>query len=197
MIANIGSKNNITKNKNCFVLYIEDKDSDLESKFNQLSKKYTNYEFILIDLNKIPIDDIEMTPTIRLFNNGEIIDSYSGNSINKIEFFIKKHFIQIISDHNEFKNIVNNYNKLVAVDFTATWCGPCKRIAPTFNKLNDKYKNVIFMKVDVDENEETSEQCNVRSMPTFQFYKNSKKVFEFSGADEKKLEESIVKYDVI
>ena len=186
---------NIIKEKNSFILYIENEKSDLIDVFEKLSKKYTNYKFIIVNLNTLSIENIKATPTIRLYQNGEMSDEYSGNSTNKLEFFIIKNFVQTINSHNEFNNIVNNYQKLVAVDFTATWCGPCKRIGPTFNSLNEKYKNVIFVKVDVDENEETSEQCNVRSMPTFQFYKNSKKVFEFSGADKQKLEESIEKYN--
>jgi thioredoxin 1 len=44
-------------------------------------------------------------------------------------------------------------DKLVAVDFTATWCGPCQRIGPKFAAFAEVYKDVVFVKVDVDENE--------------------------------------------
>merc|ERR1712147_140915 len=83
--------------------------------------------------------------------------------------------------------------KLVCVDFTATWCGPCQRIGPTFVKMADEFPDCVFIKVDVDENEETSAACGIQCMPTFQFYKNGKKVDEMSGADPNKLKELVEK----
>uniref|UniRef100_A0A3Q0RYL9 Thioredoxin domain-containing protein n=1 Tax=Amphilophus citrinellus TaxID=61819 RepID=A0A3Q0RYL9_AMPCI len=75
--------------------------------------------------------------------------------------------------------------KLVVVDFTATWCGPCKQIAPKYLMAEDPANsNVIFLKVDVDEAEDVSSFCKISCMPTFQFYKNGAKVHEFSGANE-------------
>merc|ERR1711918_7866 len=84
--------------------------------------------------------------------------------------------------------------KTVAVDFTATWCGPCQRIGPVFVEMAKDYPDIEFVKVDVDENEETAQACGISAMPTFQFYKKGEKLGEFSGASEDKIKEAIAKY---
>ncbi|XP_010209801.1 PREDICTED: thioredoxin [Tinamus guttatus] len=81
--------------------------------------------------------------------------------------------------------------KLVVVDFSATWCGPCKMIKPFFHSLCEKFADVIFIEIDVDDAQDVAAHCDVKCMPTFQFYKNGKKVQEFSGANKEKLEETI------
>ena len=82
-------------------------------------------------------------------------------------------------------------NKLVVVDFTASWCGPCQTIAPKFQAMSEEFTDVIFYKVDVDKNDETAEACGVQAMPTFKFYKNGKEVTTFSGSNEAKLRSTI------
>ena len=75
--------------------------------------------------------------------------------------------------------------KLVCIDFTASWCGPCKRIGPVFEALAaEAGDRAIFAKVDVDDGDEIAEVAGIRSMPTFQFYKLGEKVAEVQGADE-------------
>ncbi|KAM9426357.1 thioredoxin-like [Pholidichthys leucotaenia] len=89
----------------------------------------------------------------------------------------------------EFNEVVQQAgNKLVVVDFTATWCPPCQRIAPKFEKLSQENTDVIFIKVDVNEGVEVSQHFKIRSVPTFYFYKNGNLVHEFKGADEKQLQ---------
>ena len=55
----------------------------------------------------------------------------------------------------------------VIIDFFATWCGPCKRIAPIFVELSEKFSSITFLKCDVDEAEEVSQKYSVESLPTF------------------------------
>ena len=80
---------------------------------------------------------------------------------------------------------------MVAVDFTASWCPPCKRIGPIFEKMTEGNSEVVFIKEDVDNNDETVAACKIECMPTFQFYKNSSKVDKYSGADENTLKEKV------
>lgn len=81
--------------------------------------------------------------------------------------------------------------KLVVIDFYATWCGPCKLIAPKVEEMAGEMSNVVFLKVDVDENEEAAQEYNVSAMPTFIFIKNSEKVADMMGANFDKLKELV------
>lgn len=84
--------------------------------------------------------------------------------------------------------------KLVVVDFTAVWCGPCQRMAPIYEQLAQKYNKASFLKVDVDKCQEVAANLRVSVMPTFYFYRNKVKVDSLQGADQAKLEEKIKKY---
>ena len=75
----------------------------------------------------------------------------------------------------------SNPGTVVVTQFTASWCGPCKNIGPKFQELSAKYPNLLYKRVDVDDNEEIQEKCGVSQMPTFQFYKDGEKQFEFTG----------------
>ena len=66
-------------------------------------------------------------------------------------------------------------------------CGPCKFIGPIFEKLAEEYTEIVFVKVDVDEAEEVAGKCGIQAMPTFQFFRNGKKIQEMKGADQAKL----------
>ncbi|EEC48068.1 thioredoxin h [Phaeodactylum tricornutum CCAP 1055/1] len=83
--------------------------------------------------------------------------------------------------------------KLVVVDFTATWCGPCKYIGPIFEKLAEENPDIEFVKVDVDEADDVAAHCGVRAMPTFQFFRNGEKIEEMMGADQNKLAALVAK----
>ena len=107
-----------------------------------------------------------------------------------------------VATKDEFDAILaESGDKLVVVDFTATWCGPCQMIAPAYAKMAEEFTDCVFIKVDVDENEETAESCGIQAMPTFKFFKNKEsvtdgegKVFEVRGANEAKLRAAVEQY---
>lgn len=85
--------------------------------------------------------------------------------------------------------------KLVVVDFFATWCGPCKVIAPKLDEFQNTYSDkIVIIKVDVDECEDLAAKYNISSMPTFLFIKNKEVVDQFAGANGEKLESFIKKH---
>ncbi|KAF9023573.1 thioredoxin [Hymenopellis radicata] len=89
-----------------------------------------------------------------------------------------------ITSHSQFKAILES-NKVVVIDFWATWCGPCRVISPIFAQLADQteFADIEFYKVDVDEQEEIAEEVQVRAMPTFIVFKDGKKVKDLVGAN--------------
>lgn len=72
---------------------------------------------------------------------------------------------------------------VVVIDFFATWCGPCKKVAPMYEQMSKLYPSVVFLKVDVDESNEIAEAYDVRAMPTFVVLKDGARVGEVEGAD--------------
>ncbi|OSX72527.1 hypothetical protein BU14_0427s0017 [Porphyra umbilicalis] len=84
---------------------------------------------------------------------------------------------------------------LVVVDFFATWCGPCRAIAPYLETLS-KQADVVaagvrFLKVDVDRLDKLAAKCSVSAMPTFHYYMGGKKVAEVVGARQDKIKQSL------
>merc|ERR1711945_11194 len=83
---------------------------------------------------------------------------------------------------------------LVCVDFFATWCPPCRMIAPILEEMSKEFVGkVIFLKVDVDEAEEIAGKEEIQAMPTFIFYKNGKRLEDFAGADQDRIRSTIAK----
>ncbi|KAG7195519.1 Cytoplasmic thioredoxin isoenzyme 2 [Scheffersomyces spartinae] len=75
------------------------------------------------------------------------------------------------------------HDGLVVVDFFATWCGPCKAIAPILDKFSSEFSSAKFVKVDVDELSKLAQEYEITAMPTILFFKNKKVVHKVLGAN--------------
>lgn len=88
-------------------------------------------------------------------------------------------------------------SSLVVVDYSTTWCGPCKVIAPKFEELSEKYDGAVFLKVVGDASPDASKLMKregVRSVPSFHYFKDGEKVDVVNGANAEAIEAGITKH---
>ena len=85
----------------------------------------------------------------------------------------------------DFQKEVLDHKGIVLVDFYAEWCGPCKVTEPIIEELSGTMKDVKFIKVDVDANQDIASKYSVFSIPTFFIFKNGEIQNQFVGAQSK------------
>ncbi|KIV87553.1 thioredoxin [Exophiala sideris] len=106
----------------------------------------------------------------------------------------RRYGVNPIHSKSSFQTSVLGADKLVVLDCFATWCGPCKVIAPEVVKFSedpDFKEKVDFYKIDVDEVPDVAQELGVRAMPTFMLFKGGEKVGEVVGANKHALEKAI------
>ncbi|CAJ1827981.1 unnamed protein product [Sphenostylis stenocarpa] len=91
-------------------------------------------------------------------------------------------------------NELKNTTKLIVIDFSASWCGPCKTIEPVIHAMAKKYTAVDFVKIDVDELSDVAQEFQVQAMPTFVLVKEGKEIDRIVGAKKDELEKKVQKH---
>ncbi|EDV91868.1 thioredoxin-1 [Drosophila grimshawi] len=101
-----------------------------------------------------------------------------------------------IRSMNDFhKRLCDADDKIVVLDFYATWCGPCKDIEKLVKSLARQYASkAIVLKINVDKYDELVEKYKVRNMPTFVFLKGNRSMGKVIGADDHKLTHMMAKH---
>ncbi|XP_039140311.1 thioredoxin H1 [Dioscorea cayenensis subsp. rotundata] len=98
------------------------------------------------------------------------------------------------ADWRQQLQLANESNKLAVIDFTASWCGPCRVIAPFFVELAKRFTDVIFLKVDIDELKVVAQEWAIEAMPTFIFLKKGTILDKMVGARKDDLPKKIQEY---
>lgn len=90
--------------------------------------------------------------------------------------------MEIIHGSSENFDSVLRQNKLVLVDFWASWCGPCRMMAPIVESISEKYDDKLaVVKVDVDEQQSLAMQYGIQSIPTLILFKDGKQLWTEVG----------------
>jgi len=82
---------------------------------------------------------------------------------------------------DNFEDTINN-NAFVIVDFWAPWCAPCKSFAPTFEKVSEEHPDIVFAKVNTEDEQEIAAHFQIRSIPTLMIFRDQIIIFSQPGA---------------
>ena len=85
-----------------------------------------------------------------------------------------------VINEQEFEKVINS-KKLVVIDFSASWCMPCRMLKPIMERVETKVKDVNFYNVDIDESEEVAKRYRIFSVPTLVAFRDGKKVDSMVG----------------
>lgn len=91
-----------------------------------------------------------------------------------------------VRDDN-FNALITN-NKLVVVDFFATWCGPCRALSPYIDELATNHHNILFAKANIEETPDIANELDVKSLPCVIIFENGKEIHRVVGFNKHKLQ---------
>ncbi|KAI9074268.1 hypothetical protein K1719_043111 [Acacia pycnantha] len=121
-------------------------------------------------------------PSSKDDNSDHIVDFAAGN-------------VQLITSKESWDQKMEEAKKdgkIVIANFSASWCGPCKMIAPYVCELSEKYPSVMFLLIDVDELTDFSTSWDIKATPTFFFLRDGKEIDKLVGANKPELLKKIV-----
>lgn len=95
----------------------------------------------------------------------------------------------------EFNETLASSKNIVVIDFFAEWCMPCVMMSPVIEEISERFKNVKFAKINIDENSSLASKFKVMSIPTLIIFKNGKEVERMIGSQQAEvIEEKLKKH---
>ncbi|KAJ4970813.1 hypothetical protein NE237_003912 [Protea cynaroides] len=160
-----------------------------------------------ISNRRTELKELETYPRVLLhsYQEGLVLQTSMGNCVGRkfnnqsdsdqgVDFASGNvHLITTKEGWDEKISEANKDGKFVVVNFSASWCGPCKIIAPLYSELSQKYDALMFLTVDVDELTEFSSSWDIRATPTFFFLRDGQQVDKLVGANKPELQRKIIK----
>jgi len=102
--------------------------------------------------------------------------------MDTLSTFLGTNFVAILTlNEKNFEETIKN-NDMIIVDFWAPWCGPCRSFAPTFESTSEKYPDVVFGKLNTDEERTLAGHFNIRSIPTLMIFREQIIIFSQAGS---------------
>ena len=101
------------------------------------------------------------------------------------------HVITTKEDWDQKIAEANKDGKIVVANFSASWCGPCRVIAPVYAEMSKTYPQLMFLTIDVDDLMDFSSTWDIRATPTFFFLKNGQQIDKLVGANKPELEKKV------
>ncbi|CAG7878094.1 unnamed protein product, partial [Brassica rapa] len=119
-------------------------------------------------------------------------DTGDDDSVHNVDFSGGNvHLITTKESWDEKLAEAGRDGKIVIANFSATWCGPCKIVAPFYVELSEKHPSLMFLLVDVDELSDFSSTWDIKATPTFFFLKNGEQIGKLVGANKPELQKKV------
>ena len=135
---------------------------------------------------------LENVPTNKNENEIASIDNENKNTKNEVDTSFKGGEVIAVNSSN-FEQEVLKSDKKVLIDFYADWCGPCQMLSPLIDEVAEEYSDVKFVRIDVDANEDLSNQYGVVYIPKLVVIENGIVINESVGYIEKNEIENLIK----
>lgn len=146
----------------------------------------------------LSVDYLHQTVYFQRFEQTEVVDEIIEDNTTivpgKVNEITGAYFKKKIHNYQQGTDFTFKGDKPVIIDFWATWCGPCKKMAPIFEAWAEQYKDkIVFMKVNADKEKELCNKFHINALPTFMILPvNGKPIIEV-GAEPEKLQKIITK----